>query len=86
MPFDLDVMDADWRSQLSDEQLDALERRQPAVGPSGPVARISRVTAQGDGSRRAEPINRAHDAPGSERSGWFAGWAERFLGGDRRVD
>lgn len=28
MPFDLDVADRDYRSDLSDEQLEALERRQ----------------------------------------------------------
>lgn len=38
MPFDLDVQDADWRAELSHEQLDALEKRgHREVEPVAPV-------------------------------------------------
>lgn len=47
MPFDLDVMDAPWRSQLSEEQLDALERRAPIPEAPAPVACVMHATAQG---------------------------------------
>ncbi len=51
MPFDMDVVDADWRSELSEEQLDVLERRQPpplkSPVPAPKVPKRARLGSRG---------------------------------------
>lgn len=59
MPFDMDVLDADWRAELSEEQLDALERRQASPTEEPPTGtRVLRVAVRRVGAERARLVSR----------------------------
>jgi len=47
MPFDLDLIDEDWRAELSPEQLEALERRRRDMEPAQRVSERAPVRLVG---------------------------------------